>query len=106
MPIVMARACTILGEFEQAQTDLIGKAVILTDGKAGTNSTGCASLLMGTMGSGLSRRSSLRSRAKRTRSAVVVSFQGPLLQKWMQRTKTPANWAGLSREVGSSPPSM
>src|SRR5437762_1317112 len=36
MPIVKARACTILGEFEQAQTELIGKAVILTDGKAGT----------------------------------------------------------------------
>ena len=36
MPIVKAHACTILGEFEQAQTELIGKAVILTDGKAGT----------------------------------------------------------------------
>ena len=36
MPIVKARACTILGEFEQAQTELIGKAVILADGKAGT----------------------------------------------------------------------
>ncbi|WP_456627591.1 PRC-barrel domain-containing protein [Bradyrhizobium sp. URHC0002] len=30
------RACTILGEFEQAQTELVGKAVILSDGKAGT----------------------------------------------------------------------
>jgi hypothetical protein len=30
------RASTILGEFEQAQTELVGKAVILTDGKAGT----------------------------------------------------------------------
>ena len=36
MPIVKARACTILDEFEQAQTELVGKAVILTDGKAGT----------------------------------------------------------------------
>jgi hypothetical protein len=27
---------TILGAFEQAQTELVGKAVILTDGKAGT----------------------------------------------------------------------
>jgi len=38
-PIMLAvkeRACTILGEFEQAQTELVGKAVILTDGKAGT----------------------------------------------------------------------
>ena len=30
------RASTILGEVEQAQTELVGKAVILTDGKAGT----------------------------------------------------------------------
>ena len=36
MPIVKIRASTILGEFEQAQTELVGKAVILTDGKAGT----------------------------------------------------------------------
>ena len=36
MPIVKTRVCTILGEFEQAQTELIGNAVILTDGKAGT----------------------------------------------------------------------
>jgi len=36
MLAVKERACTILGEFEQAQTELVGKAVILTDGKAGT----------------------------------------------------------------------
>jgi hypothetical protein len=30
------RASTILAEFEQAQEELVGKAVILTDGKAGT----------------------------------------------------------------------
>jgi hypothetical protein len=36
MPTANARASTILGEFEQAQNELIGKAVILTDGKAGT----------------------------------------------------------------------
>ena len=36
MPIVKIRASTILGEFEQAQVELVGKAVILTDGKAGT----------------------------------------------------------------------
>ena len=29
------RASTILSEFEQAQSDLVGKAVILADGKAG-----------------------------------------------------------------------
>ena len=36
MPIAKIRASTILAEFEQAQTELVGKAVILTDGKAGT----------------------------------------------------------------------
>ena len=36
MPAVKERACTILGEYEQAQTELVGKAVILSDGKAGT----------------------------------------------------------------------
>ena len=36
MPAVRERACTILGEFERAQAELVGKAVILTDGKAGT----------------------------------------------------------------------
>jgi hypothetical protein len=33
MSAVKQRACTILGEFERAQTELVGKAVILTDGK-------------------------------------------------------------------------
>ena len=36
MPTVKLRASTILGEYEQAQTELVGKAVILSDGKAGT----------------------------------------------------------------------
>jgi hypothetical protein len=36
MPTMMVRATTILGEFEQVQAELVGKAVILTDGKAGT----------------------------------------------------------------------
>jgi hypothetical protein len=36
MPIVKVRASAILGEFGQAQTELVGKAVVLTDGKAGT----------------------------------------------------------------------
>ena len=36
IPTVTLRASTILGAFEQAQTELVGKAVILTDGKAGT----------------------------------------------------------------------
>jgi len=36
MPTAKVRATTILGEFEQARTELISKAVVLTDGKAGT----------------------------------------------------------------------
>jgi hypothetical protein len=36
MPIAKVHASTILVEFGQAQTELVGKAVILTDGKAGT----------------------------------------------------------------------
>jgi hypothetical protein len=36
MPTVKLRASTILSEFEQTQTELFGKAVVLTDGKAGT----------------------------------------------------------------------
>ncbi|SRR4029079_6841848 len=36
MPAAKVRACTILGEFTRAQTELVGKAVIRTDGKAGT----------------------------------------------------------------------
>jgi hypothetical protein len=36
MPTAKVHASTILGEFEHAQTELVGKAVILTDGKAGT----------------------------------------------------------------------
>ena len=36
MPTAKAYASTILAKFEQAQTKLVGKAVILTDGKAGT----------------------------------------------------------------------
>ena len=36
MPAVKLRASTILGAFEETQTELVGKAVVLTDGKAGT----------------------------------------------------------------------
>jgi hypothetical protein len=39
MPTVMIRATTILGEFEHVQAELVGTAVILTDGKAGTVET-------------------------------------------------------------------
>jgi hypothetical protein len=36
MRTVKLRVSAILDAFEQAQTELVGKAVILTDGKAGT----------------------------------------------------------------------
>ncbi len=36
MPSVKVHASAILSDFEQAQSDLVGKAVILTDGMAGT----------------------------------------------------------------------
>ena len=36
MPDVKLRASTIMGAFEDARSELVGKAVILTDGKAGT----------------------------------------------------------------------
>ena len=36
MPSAKVRASTILGAFEQAETELVGKAVILTNGTAGT----------------------------------------------------------------------
>ena len=36
MPTAKARASTILAEFEHAQTELVGKTVILTVGIAGT----------------------------------------------------------------------
>lgn len=39
MPTVMVRATTILGEFELVQAELVGTAVMLTDGKAGTVET-------------------------------------------------------------------
>ncbi|MGA9091343.1 MAG: PRC-barrel domain-containing protein [Bradyrhizobium sp.] len=36
MTTVKLRASTILTAFGEAQSDLVGKAVVLTDGKAGT----------------------------------------------------------------------
>jgi hypothetical protein len=36
MPTAKIRAAVILDEFEQANTELVGKAVVVTDGKAGT----------------------------------------------------------------------
>jgi hypothetical protein len=36
MPSVKLRASTILSEYGEARSELIGKAVVLTDGKAGT----------------------------------------------------------------------
>ena len=79
MPIVKARACTILGEFEQAQTELIGKAVILTDGKAGTVESvsldelhGLRIAINGHDGKVARLDDQVRAATLRTRSRVVV----------------------------------
>ena len=39
MPSAKLRASSILHAFEQAEAELVGKAVVLTDGKAGTVAT-------------------------------------------------------------------
>jgi hypothetical protein len=36
MPTVKLRASEILGAYEAAQSELVGRGVVLTDGKAGT----------------------------------------------------------------------
>ena len=36
MPRAKARALTIIAEFDQAQAELVGRAVVLSDGIAGT----------------------------------------------------------------------
>jgi hypothetical protein len=36
VPTATLNALTILGAFDAARSDLVGKAVVLTDGKAGT----------------------------------------------------------------------
>ena len=36
MPNMKLRASTILSAFEEVQSELVGKAVVFTDGKAGT----------------------------------------------------------------------
>jgi hypothetical protein len=36
MPLAKVRALTILGALDEARSELVGKTVILTDGKAGT----------------------------------------------------------------------
>ena len=36
MPTVNLRASTILGAYQEAQSELVDRAVVLTDGKAGT----------------------------------------------------------------------
>ncbi len=46
MPI-KRRASIILGAFEKAQTEIVGKAVVLTDGKAGTVEKVCLDELHG-----------------------------------------------------------
>ncbi len=47
MPMVKLRASTILDAIEKAQSELVGKAVVLTDGKAGTVDNVCLDELHG-----------------------------------------------------------
>ena len=67
MPTAKVRAATILDEFEHAHRELVGKAVILTDGKAGTvngiwldETQDWESLFKATMGNGPSQPSNSR----------------------------------------------
>ena len=64
---VKRRASTILHALEEADAQLLGKAVVLADGKAGTvealwldESTACASPSQATLESGLSQPSNSR----------------------------------------------
>jgi hypothetical protein len=47
MPLPRVRASVILSQFHEAETDLVGKAVVLTDGKAGTIEMVCLDELHG-----------------------------------------------------------
>ena len=47
MPRAKARASTIIAEFDQAQAELVGRAVVLSDGKAGTVDHVCLDELHG-----------------------------------------------------------
>jgi hypothetical protein len=83
MPSANVCASMILAEFDQAQTELVGKAVILTDGKAGTVERVWLDELHGrespseaTMGSGLSRPSNSCSRTERSPLVGGVSPTG------------------------------
>jgi len=42
MPLAKVRALTILGSLDEARFELVGKAVILTDGKGGDRGAGLA----------------------------------------------------------------
>jgi hypothetical protein len=61
MPSVKRCGSTILRAFDAAQSELIGRCVVLTDGKAGTvistNRTACGFRSEGTMAGGPSRPS-------------------------------------------------
>jgi hypothetical protein len=47
MPSAKVRAASILGAFHEAEAELLGKCVVLTDGKAGTIETICLDELHG-----------------------------------------------------------
>ena len=82
MPAAKVRACTILGEFEQAQGELVGKAVIFSDGKAGTVERVCldeihglrASLFADTKGTGPSDHQIRSGGLRRWRQMNALGF--------------------------------
>ena len=67
MPTAKLHALTILGALDEARSELVGKAVVLTDGKAGTVENVWLDELHGLqMESGPSQRSNLRRPAETT----------------------------------------
>ena len=97
MPSVKLRASVILGAFEEAQSELVGKAVVLTDGKAGTVENvwldefhGLRISIGDTMESGLSPPSNLRRARRFARTIFPAAKSGgsiPLRQAHHDETR-------------------
>jgi hypothetical protein len=91
MPSVKSRASKILNEYGEAQAELIGKAVVLTDGKAGAVENvwldelhGLRISIKGMMEDGRSQPSNSW-RARQSASAVPARASG----RWMKLKGAP-----------------
>ena len=80
MPTAKLHALTILGALDEARSELVGKAVVLTDGKAGTVENvwldelhGLRISIRATMESGPSQRSNSRRPAEPAKGRKTVS---------------------------------